>query len=153
MPRGPFIAAEAMKSDRPLDVQVHVSDVDATGDILVLVHIHSQIGGELGISFAISCSFVSSQFTCDDDAPDVAIRRCRPQRRCRFPPSNTVSIRWQTISFPMVSIVGEPCTTGRARYTLATGRARLAWASTVQLDEPGTPGRTLTNTVSENCYR
>ena len=43
VPRGPFIAAEAMKSDRPLHVQVYVSDVVVIGDILELEHMNRHI--------------------------------------------------------------------------------------------------------------
>ena len=43
VPRGPFIAAEAMKSDRPLHVQVYVSDVGVIGDILEVVHMNGHI--------------------------------------------------------------------------------------------------------------
>ena len=43
VPRGPFIAAEAMKSDRPLHVQVYVTDVMVIGDILELEHMNRHI--------------------------------------------------------------------------------------------------------------
>ena len=43
VPRGPFIAAEAMKSDRPLHVQVYVSDVVVIGDILEVEHMNRHI--------------------------------------------------------------------------------------------------------------